>query len=245
MGPHHRLDPGGRERAVRHQGAGPALLGDLAGRARRWLGGHLPGAALRRTQIVAYAEAWAAANQKALAETGPLWVALGDSVTQGVGASAYDRGYVGLLLQQLRRERDPAFRVVNLSISGARVDDVLQRQVPRMADLGQAELVTCAAGANDLVQRRWLELRQGLEELSRSLPAGAVLATLPRGLHEREARLANAVVLDQAGHHGLVVADVWVRTGPPWAGKYGDDHFHPSDAGHRDWAAAFAEALGL
>jgi lysophospholipase L1-like esterase len=31
--------------------------------------------------------------------------------------------------------------------------------------------------------------------------------------------------------------------GPPWAGKFAADRFHPNDAGYADWVAAFTEAL--
>jgi lysophospholipase L1-like esterase len=216
-----------------------------AARARRWLGGFLPGAATRRAQVLAYAQSWTEVNLAALAATGPLWVALGDSVSQGVGASAFDRGYVGRLLERLRRERDPSFRVVNLSVSGARVADVISGQLPRLDELAPADMVTCAVGANDLVQRRWDRLDEDIRRLAARLPTGAVLATLPQGLQESVAERTNQVLVAEARSAGLVVADVWGRTGRPWAGKFAADHFHPSDAGHADWAAAFAVAMGL
>ncbi|MFC4950421.1 SGNH/GDSL hydrolase family protein [Pseudonocardia sp. GCM10023141] len=79
----------------------------------------LPGVREVQEQIEPYALAWQRHNREALAGTGPLWVALGDSMTIGVGASAYDRGWVGLLAA-----RKPGWRVVNLAISGGRVRDV-------------------------------------------------------------------------------------------------------------------------
>ena len=44
---------------------------------------------------------------------------------------------------------------------------------------------------------------------------------------------------------GLLVADVWTHTGPPWSRKLAADHFHPNEHGYEDWTAAFAEVLGL
>ncbi len=44
---------------------------------------------------------------------------------------------------------------------------------------------------------------------------------------------------------GLLVADVWARTGPPWQGKLASDGFHPGARGYADWAAAFAEVLDV
>jgi hypothetical protein len=48
-------------------------------------------------EVEQYAAAWQAHNDAASAADGPLWVVLGDSAAQGVGASAYDRGWVGLV----------------------------------------------------------------------------------------------------------------------------------------------------
>lgn len=53
----------------------------------------------------------------------------------------------------------------------------------------------------------------------------------------------NELIAREAGRRGLVVADLWGHTGPPWSGKFAADGFHPNDAGYRDWAAAFTEAL--
>jgi lysophospholipase L1-like esterase len=78
-----------------------------------------------------------------------------------------------------------------------------------------------------------------------ALPTGAVVATLPRGLGRRRTEILNDVVRTEASARGLVVADVWARTGSPWAGKLAADEFHPSERGYRDWTAAFAAALGL
>jgi hypothetical protein len=40
---------------------------------------------------------WEESNERARSAEGPLWVALGDSTAQGIGASTPDRGYVGQL----------------------------------------------------------------------------------------------------------------------------------------------------
>ncbi|CAN5560749.1 hypothetical protein BH20ACT2_BH20ACT2_13510 [soil metagenome] len=212
---------------------------------RRWLGGRLPGADVRRRQVIDYAAAWAEVDRAARAASGPRWVVLGDSVSVGVGASRHDRGYVGLVLDRLRAERDPGWVVVNRSVTGARTADVLTGQLAVLDELDRVELVSCAIGGNDLLRSRWATHRAALERLLDALPAGAVVATLPRGLRERQAMAANALIEAKAAERGLVVADVWSHTGPPWAGRYAADHFHPSDTGHKDWADAFTAALGL
>ena len=103
----------------------------------RFLGGLLPGATARRLQTRAFADEWAASNIDARHATGPLWVVLGDSASQGIGATTRDAGYVGVVHEVLRR-RD-AWRVVNLSRAGAGVADVLARQLPDLAELTAKE----------------------------------------------------------------------------------------------------------
>lgn len=71
--------------------------------------------AFRRSfeQVSAYRDAWTAHNAAALAGDGPLWLVLGDSAAQGVGASSHLGGYVGAVLRL-----GPQWRVVNLSDRG-------------------------------------------------------------------------------------------------------------------------------
>jgi hypothetical protein len=57
-----------------------------------------------QAQVARYAADWQRANRAALAAAGPLWAALGDSMTLGIGASAYDQGWVGQLGRQLTRD---------------------------------------------------------------------------------------------------------------------------------------------
>jgi acyl-CoA thioesterase-1 len=207
----------------------------------RWLGTLLPGTRARRRQIVEFAEAWRAANESEAAG-GRLWVVLGDSSAQAIGASRVDRGYVGLV-QAWLAERDGApWRVVNLSKSGALAADVVADQLPVLATL-QPDLVSCAVGANDLL-RRSSEFMGSVERIAAALPAGALLANLPRGLREQQAQSWNVGVAGVAERHDLRLVDLWSATGPPWRGKYATDWFHPNDVGYRDWARAFSEALG-
>jgi acyl-CoA thioesterase I len=188
---------------------------------------------------------WEESNERARRTDGPLWVALGDSSAQGIGASTPDRGYVGQLLGRLRERESPAWRVVNVSVTGARLPEVVRDQLPRLADAGQPVLVTCAAGANDLMRVGFPRARQALHALICGLPSGAVLATCPQGLWPNRTLELNRIIRAEAPTAGLRIADVWAHTGAPWSGKYAGDGFHPNETGYADWCAAFAEAIGL
>ena len=98
------------------------------------------------------ADFWTRQNENALAADGPLWVVLGDSTAQGLGASSPLHGYVGQVLNALRRTGSP-WRVLNLSRSGAQTRHVLEDQLPLVDGLTPA-LVTCGIGSNDILARR-------------------------------------------------------------------------------------------
>ena len=191
-------------------------------------------------QVERYAAEWAAHNAEARQQDGPLWLVLGDSAAQGVGASSRATGYVGVVLERLRADGTP-WRVVNLSRSGARTRDVVDEQLPAAGDV-QADLVTAVVGGNDALGTPLEQWRRDIDRLVAALPRGAVVATVPRGVRERRTRKANAHLVDVAPRHGLLVADLWSRTGPPYRGLYADG-FHPNDRGYLPWADGIEEAV--
>ena len=207
----------------------------------------LPGVRKVHGQVARYAAEWEAANGKALAGAGPLWVVLGDSTAQGIGAPSWEEGYVGQLRRALEDGSERPWRVLNLSRSGARTDDVLDRQLPALEALPTPpDLVTCAIGANDVVRRVPPEvLEDRMRQIMARLPERAIIATLPQGLGPERTQAVNRMIRAEAPAAGLVVADVWSKTGPPWHGKYAEDRFHPGALGYADWAAAFADVLHL
>ena len=192
-----------------------------------------------QAQVGPYAEQWRVANLAALERSGPLWVALGDSMTQGIGASAYDRGWTG----QLGAVAGLPTRLVNLSSSGARVSDVLERQLPALESLGATpDLVTLLIGSNDLIRRKRREEFPGsFAALLERLPPGSVVATLPNP--SRAAAAGNDALVRAVAERGLRIADLRDRRTSSWKGKLAADHFHPNDAGYAGIAAVFADAI--
>lgn len=188
-------------------------------------------------QVDAYRDAWTAANTAALQADGPLWVVLGDSAAQGVGASSHLSGYVGVVLSRL----GPPWRVVNLSRSGARTREVVDVQWPAAAGL-DAQLVTALVGGNDALHTSAAQWSSDVRNLCAALPRGAVVGTVARGVFERKTRRVNEVIRSSAAEHGLLVADLWAHTGPPYRGLYADG-FHPNDRGYAQWVSALEPAL--
>jgi acyl-CoA thioesterase-1 len=175
-----------------------------------------------------------------------LYVAIGDSAAQGVGASQPGRSYVGLIAQHLRQRTGRSVRVVNLSISGARLREAIALQLAPLRRLSP-DIVTVAIGANDMLGFDRNRFTRELTEVYDSLPAGSIVAEVPSfylGAAERNVRVANTIVHRLADEHGFEVAPLYARTRGQGAALYAlnrvsADFFHPNDRGYRVWASAF------
>jgi lysophospholipase L1-like esterase len=205
----------------------------------------LPGVRTVQRQVAPFAEDWDRANVAALLRTGPLWVALGDSMTQGIGAPDRSLSWVGQLGAWLAHAGHP-YRVVNLSRTGARIRDVTGRQLGRLAELGlQPDLVTVLIGANDMLRRTKRETAPAdfamlLDQLPPA-PTVTVVATLPP---PREAAGAiNALIEEAAAAGRIQLAEMRGRSLGAIRGTLAEDHFHPSEVGYSRIAKAFAAAL--
>jgi acyl-CoA thioesterase-1 len=222
------------------------LSGLRAGPLGRWT----DGVAAMRGDCVAFASHWQAHNDRVLTETGPLWVVLGDSTAQGLGAPSPEGGYVGQVLADLRLRTGLRWRVLNLSTSGALIRDVLRDQLPRLP--AAPDLVTCGIGVNDIFYSAPSKLFDDLRALVRALPAETVVLDLPvpAGMWGIVGRISvpyvariNRTIHQAARARGLTVAEVSAHFLPPWGGKFASDSFHPSQTGYRDWARALLAAL--
>lgn len=210
--------------------------------------------------------------QRRLPETGPLnldttigaarpgptfrAVWLGDSTAAGVGAGDAD----GSLPRQVASRLDRSVELVVLARSGARVDDVLAAQLPKVASL-RPDLVVLSVGANDVVHlagRRPFRSRYRL--LLDRLPGVPVLALgVPdMGAAPRFAQPLRAIagwrgrVLDGAirnavaGRADVRYVDIAGRTGPAMRRQpdryFSLDRYHPNQAGYGLWADAVLDA---
>lgn len=94
-------------------------------------------------------------------------VAIGDSLTEGVGDSTQNGGYVPLVANQLRETTGiQEVTTKNYGISGERSDQILERikqQEDVRSDLEKATVIVLTAGGNDLIQtfkREQLKINQ-------------------------------------------------------------------------------------
>ncbi|MGB3257585.1 MAG: SGNH/GDSL hydrolase family protein [Ornithinimicrobium sp.] len=214
------------------------------GRTVRVLSTVLPGVARVWSQVEPYADSWRAHNLQALHQPGRRWFVLGDSLSQGIGASAFDAGWVALVGRRLADE-GRELSIINLSATGARVRDVLDQQIPILHSLtpDPEDLCSVMVGSNDLFGGRALrdQLPDAYRELMAHVPPGAVVSTLTQP--PDAAQRANRHV-ERASASGHIVMEDLRVTGPTsWRGRLASDSFHPNDAGYAALADAFAPTL--
>jgi acyl-CoA thioesterase I len=184
-----------------------------------------------------------------------LYVALGDSTVEGVGASRPELNYVSRLHARLREVYRNA-RMENLGVGGATSVDVLARQLDRATAL-DPDLVTVSVGPNDITERVPLadytrNVDAILGRLVAKTHAVIVVNLLPdlavtprfRG-HEAEALVGrhtvevNAELSRLAKRHGVQIVDLYApsrREVPARPELMAGDGYHPSDLGYARWA---------
>ncbi|WP_241843185.1 SGNH/GDSL hydrolase family protein [Agromyces albus] len=190
-------------------------------------------------------------RDQAKAEGELLYVALGDSAAQGIGATSPDRSYVGVLAGDIRKATGRSLRVINLSVSGATTALAVEDQLPRFRALEVApDIVTVAIGANDIAGWDPEAFRRNLRTIFAALPSHAIVADVPcfhLRHNERKVAVANRMLRDVAREYGLTLAPLHETTRRQGIvgilTQFAQDMFHPNDHGYEVWAEAFRPAL--
>jgi lysophospholipase L1-like esterase len=178
-----------------------------------------------------------------------MYLAIGDSAAQGVGATVPSRGYVGLLARRIRHRSRSTLRVVNLSVSGATTWGAVNEQVPKLGKY-TPDICTVSIGANDIADFDAVKFERHLRKIYGAVPSHAIVAELPCMFfreRERKVLVANEIVHRVADEFGLTVAPLHTITKRvglrrTFFNTYGD-LFHPNDNGYRIWASAFEPAV--
>jgi lysophospholipase L1-like esterase len=180
---------------------------------------------------------------------------LGDSTAAGVGASGESSTVPIRVAEQNTRPVD----LHVLAVSGARIADVEQHQLPAVADL-QPDVVYISIGANDTTGRTSRSaFRSNYERVLAGLPeqAEVVLLGVPdmgsppripqplRAIVGKRGQQLDGIVADIAREMGATYVDIAGFTGAKFRDHpsryFAGDKFHPSDDGYKLWADAVTE----
>ncbi len=206
-----------------------------------------------KSSVARYASYWKtrAAEPKQVGEF--IYVALGDSTAQGIGATSPARGYVGLIATRIEQETGKKVKVINFSATGAKLSDVLDRQLPAMKLLpeyqaGTIDLVTVEIGANNLTTYDEASFRSDYSRILTQLPADkSVVSDMPYfngivNVHGNDVA-ASRIISDltaQNDKYDIPVARLYDELHDRHSLRiYAADYFHPSNYGYGIWFDAF------
>ncbi|MET9735042.1 SGNH/GDSL hydrolase family protein [Streptomyces sp. NPDC006458] len=186
------------------------------------------------------------------------YVALGDSLTEGVGDRVADgwRGWAALLADGLDLE---SVEFTNLAVSGAQTRDIVDSQLPVALAL-KPDVASVLIGVNDTLRctfdihavaarldRAYAAFaEQGTVVLTACLPDPGAMLGLPGSLARplaRRQRAVNTVVHALSERYGAVHLHAseggWLTDRALWSA----DRLHPGERGHRQIALRFHELL--
>lgn len=179
-----------------------------------------------------------------------IYIALGDSAAQGIGASSPRLGYVGLSAAYIAQQTGRPVKVINISVSGAKLADVIKLQLPQLASLPTADYFTIEAGANDIGSFNESKFKSEFETLLKDLPKGAIVANMPsfnggrKGHVNKRAYSATQIINNLVAERtDLYLANLYDSTINQGLLDFGADLFHPSNKGYKNWAKAFTDAI--
>ncbi len=195
-------------------------------------------------QVKPYREYWQKRANEPIPDKAFIYVALGDSAAQSIGASTPESGYVGLIAERVAKKTGRPVHVINLSITGAKLKGALDEQIPQLEKLSvKPDLITIDIGSNDLRMFDESQFKTDLQALAQKLPKGTVIAEISPYYKEKEI-ITNRLIHQEATKHELVVAplsDLLLKN-RSWR-NYAGDFFHPSSDGYKIWAQAFLEVI--
>lgn len=202
-----------------------------------------------KSSVARYAEYW---RERAAEPSQPgefVYVALGDSAAQGIGATSAEKGYVGLIAKQVGQATGRPVRVINLSATGAKLRDVLDQQLPQLTK-HQPDLVTMEIGANDLLDYDAATFATDYGRILDRLPAGkTVVSDMPYFGGRIDVRgndaTASQVIRRLAAERDIPVAQLYRSLHDRHSLRiYAADYFHPSNYGYTIWYDAFWAEVG-
>lgn len=176
------------------------------------------------------------------------YLALGDSAAQGIGASSPMRGYVGLIAKEIQDKTGKSVRIINISKTGAKMDDYLNDQAPRVKEV-KADIVTIEIGANDVANFNPKEFQAKFKKVLKTLPDGTYVSDMPlfnsRPGSTQNAKDASKIIQEELKEYPkLVFINLQKETAENQSiFGFAPDLFHPNNLSYKNWARAFLSEI--
>lgn len=192
-------------------------------------------------QKKSYLEFW---QEKAQEKGELLYIALGDSTATGIGASNPSQGYVWQIKEKFEEKNGKTVRAVNLGFPGATTEDLIKRQLPKLSEHKNPDLVTVSIGANDTNHDLPKEIIiKNLKNIISTIPDGSFIAEIPplRGKDKNKTLEINTALKLFAAREKVIVVPLYLE----WEKVMYDisindyDFFHPNDKGYKVWVNTF------
>ncbi len=188
------------------------------------------------------------------------YVALGDSLTAGVGVADYQESYPELLAQKIAGGKELALKPH--AIPGAKTSDLIKNYLnPTIAD--KPDIITLLVGVNDVHQQiSQEEFAKNYEEILKRLTEeteakiyainipfiGAETLILPPYRYELESKTKefNNIIKNLAEKYQVKYIDLYTPTLSQLKSPgdhYASDSFHPSAIGYAVWAQIIYDNL--
>ncbi len=189
---------------------------------------------------------------------GVRYLALGDSLTQGVGAPDESTGAFPALLAEHWRADGCAVALQNAGISGYTAGQILAEQVPQIESF-KPTIITFQAGGNDIANGISIdEYRDNVKAVLESATgSGARVYVLamnewfrsPVGIDYGESVPAQSeafdgVLIEEASAHGAEFVDLReLYKKQADEGQWVEDGLHPTPEAYQQWADELAEKV--
>jgi acyl-CoA thioesterase-1 len=197
------------------------------------------------TSVNRYSDFW---DRKANEDGDITYLALGDSAAQGIGATNPLKGYVGLIAKNIEDKSGKSVRIVNISKTGAKMDDYLKEQAPKIASI-EANIITIEIGANDIANYNADDFRAKFKQVAATLPSGSYVSNMPlfnsRPGSTENAKQASAIIREELKTYPqLIFVDLQTETEQHQSILgFAPDLFHPNDISYKNWANAFLKKM--
>ena len=181
------------------------------------------------------------------------YVALGDSLSAGVGANSFDQTFPYLLAEKLAQENN--ISLVNLGVPGAKTKDVISSQISQAITLNP-DYLTLLIGINDIhglipvkkfqanfteiINRLMTETKAKITVINIPYLGSSHLILPPYNFYfDQQTKKYNEIIQKITEQKSICYIDLYNQTKTTFAQNkklYSSDLFHPSAEGYRLWA---------